>query len=143
MSNQIRGLLAEYGLVMPKGINHLKAHLPDFLEDATNELSAATRRYFLRLSEELDELSIQIKSVDSELLGINKQNEVCQRLSTMTGIGPIIASAFYAGIGDGKTFKSGRHVSAWLGLVPKQHSTGGNPFYWVYPSVETLICERN
>ncbi len=127
LSNQIRGLLAEYGLVMPKGINHLKAQLPGFLEDATNELSISTRRYFLGLSEELDELSIQIKSVDSEILGINKQNDVCQRLSTMTGIGPIIATAFYAGIGDGKAFKSGRHVSAWLGLVPKQHSTGGKP----------------
>lgn len=127
LSNQIRGLLAEYGLVMVKGINHLKAQLPGFLEDATNELSTSTRRYFLALSEELDELSIQIKSVDSEILGINKQNNVCQRLSTMTGIGPIIATAFYAGIGDGKAFKSGRHVSAWLGLVPKQHSTGGKP----------------
>lgn len=125
LSNQIRGLLAEYGLVMPKGVNHLKAQLPSFLEDATNELSTSTRRYFLRLSEELDELSVQIKSVDREVQVINKQNEVCQRLSTMTGIGPIVATAFYAGIGDGKAFKSGRHVAAWLGLVPKQHSTGG------------------
>jgi len=127
LSNQIRGLLAEYGLVMPKGINHLKAQLSGFLEDGENELSISARRYFQRLSEELDGLSIQIKSVDSEVLGINKQNEVCQRLSTMTGIGPIVATAFYAGIGDGKAFKSGRHVSAWLGLVPKQHSTGGKP----------------
>lgn len=79
LRNQIRGLLAEYGLVMPKGINHLKAHLPDFLEDATNELSTATRRYFLGLS-------------------------------TMTGIGSIVAIAFYVGIGDGKAFKSGRHA---------------------------------
>jgi len=127
LSNQIRGLLAEYGLVMPKGVNHLKAQLPGFLEDATNELSTSARRYFQGLSEELDDLSVQIKSVDSEVLGINKQNEVCQRLSTMTGIGPIVATAFYAGIGDGKAFTSGRHVSAWLGLVPKQHSTGGKP----------------
>lgn len=127
LSNQIRGLLAEYGLVMPKGINHLKAHLPRFLEDATNELSAAARRYFLGLSEELDDISVQIKSVDTEILSINKQNEVCQQLSTMTGIGPIVATAFYAGIGDGKAFNSGRHVSAWLGLVPGQHSTGGKP----------------
>ncbi|MFT5756269.1 MAG: transposase [Alteromonadaceae bacterium] len=127
LSNQIRGLLAEYGLVMPKGINHLKAHLPDFLEDATNELSPSARRYFLGLSDELDELTIQMKSADTEISTINKQNEVCQRLNTMTGIGPIIATAFYAGVGDGKAFKSGRHVSAWLGLVPGQHSTGGKP----------------
>jgi len=127
LSNQIRGLLAEYGLVMPKGINHLKAHLPRFLEDASNELSVSARRYFLGLSEELDEVTVQIKSVDSEILGINKQNKVCQRLSTMTGIGPIVATAFYAAIGDGKAFNSGRHVSAWLGVVPRQHSTGGKP----------------
>lgn len=127
LSNQIRGLLAEYGLVIPKGVNYLKAQLPGLLEDATNELSTSARRYFQILGEELDDLSIQLKSVDSEVLGINKQNEVCQRLSTMTGVGPIIATAFYAGIGDGKAFKSGRHVSAWLGLVPKQHSTGGKP----------------
>ncbi len=98
MSNQIRVLLAEYGLVMPKGIYHLKAKLPGFLEEATNELSTSTRRYFQGLSEALDELSVQIKSVDSEVLGINKQNTVCQRLSTMTGIGPIITTAFYAGL---------------------------------------------
>jgi len=113
--------------VIPKGINHLKAHLPRFLEDATNELSAPARRYFLGLSKELDEISVQIKSVDTEILGINRQNDVCQRLSTMTGAGPIVATAFYVGIGVGKAFNSGRHVSAWLGLVPRQHSTGGEP----------------
>lgn len=127
LSNQIRGLLAEYGLVIPKGIGHLKASLPDFIEDATNELSTATRRYFQGLKEELDELEVQIKSTDKEVLSINKQQDICQRLSTMTGIGPIIATALYAGIGDGKAFNSGRHVSAWLGLVPGQNTTGGKP----------------
>jgi len=125
LSNQMRGLLAEYGLVIPKGVNQLKRYLPEFLEDAANELSADTRRYFAGLLEELKEMEQQIASADAELQRINKQQTVCQRLSTMTGIGPVVATAFYAGIGDGKAFSSGRHVSAWLGLVPSQHSTGG------------------
>lgn len=125
LSNQIRGLLAEYGLVIPKGINHLKKYLPEFLEAGENELSFATRRYFKGLSDELEELEGHIKSTDKEISQISKQHEVCKRLSTMNGIGPVIATAFYAGIGDGKDFNSGRHLSAWLGLVPKQHSTGG------------------
>jgi len=127
LSNQIQGLLAEYGLVMPKGINHLKAHLPSFLEDGTNELSAPARRYFLGLNEKFDEMSVQIKSIYSEKLRINRQHEVCQRLSTITGIEPIVATAFYAGIVDGKAFNSGRHIYAWLSIVPGQHSTAGKP----------------
>ena len=127
LSNQIRGLLAEYGLVTPKGLAHLKKSLPIFLEDAENELSAFTRRYFLDLQEELDGLIQKIVLLDKEIMVISKENVVCQRLTTMNGIGPLISSALYAGIGDGKAFKSGRHVSAWLGLVPGQHSTGKKP----------------
>ncbi|WP_435275279.1 IS110 family transposase [Psychrobium sp. nBUS_13] len=125
LSNQIRGLLAEYGLVIPKGVHHLKSQLPALIEAADNELSVNARRYFNDLYEELKKLEQEIKVVDKEILSICNQHNICKQLSTMNGIGPINATALYAGIGDGKDFNSGRHLSAWLGLVPRQHSTGG------------------
>jgi len=125
LSNQVRGLLAEYGLIVPKGINHLKSNLPGIIEAVDNELSDNARHYFSNLYEELNKLEADIKITDKEVLRICNQHEVCERLSTMNGIGPIIATALFAGIGDGKDFTSGRHLSAWLGLVPRQHSTGG------------------
>ena len=127
LSNQIRGLLAEYGIVIAKGIAHVKARLPLIVEDAENELSIPSRRHFNDLYDELDALTLRIKDVDKDILSLSQQHPVCQRLMTMTGIGPLIATALYAAIGQGSTFVSGRHLAAWLGLVPKQHSTGDNP----------------
>jgi transposase len=127
LSNQVRGLLAEYGIVIAKGIAHVKAQLPLIVEDADNELSIQARRHFDDLYNELDELNSRIKEVDKDILALSRQHPVCQRLSTMTGIGPLISTALYAGIGQGNTFENGRHLAAWLGLVPRQHSTGDNP----------------
>ena len=124
LSNQTRGLLAEYGIVMQTGISHLMKELPLIIEDAENELSELARRAFAGLYEELREVTVNIEEHDRKLKSIANSHSVCARLMTMTGIGPVIATAMYAAIGNGSQFSSGRHLSAWLGLVPRQHSTG-------------------
>ncbi len=123
--NQVRGLLAEYGIVINKGVSAVRQALPEILEDAENGLSPIGRELFAELLEELRDLDQRFKRCDRRIQSLNQENEICQRLDGILGIGPIIASATYAAAGDGKNFVNGRHFSAWLGLVPGQHSTGG------------------
>ena len=127
LCNQIRGLIGEYGIDFPKGISHLTKQLPWVLEDAENGLSLQAREQFQSLYDDLEALQLRIKQVDKQVNQMAKQCSVCQRLMSMTGIGPLIATALYAGVGQGQAFSSGRHLAAWFGLVPKQHSTGDNP----------------
>lgn len=127
LCNQIRGLLAEYGVIFPKGVSGLSKLLPEVLEDAENGLSVLARTQVQGLLDDLHALQLRIKQTDKEVSRIASQSSTCQRLMSMTGIGPIIATALYAGVGQGQAFRSGRHLAAWFGLVPKQHSTGDNP----------------
>ena len=125
--NQIRGLLAEYGLVINKGVAAVRKRLPEILEDAENGLTARSRELFAELLEELLTLKHRFTQCGQRITAMNQGNEVCQRLDEILGIGPITASATYAAAGECKDFVNGRHFSAWLGLVPGQHSTGGKP----------------
>ena len=123
--NQVRGLLAEYGIVINKGVAAVRQGLPDILEDAENDLTTLSRGLFADLLEELRVLDERFKQSEQQIEISNRGNEVCQRLDEILGVGPITASAAYAAAGDGKDFVNGRHFSAWIGLVPGQHSTGG------------------
>jgi len=123
--NQVRGLLAEYGLVINKGVAAVRKRLPEILEDADNGLTALSRECFAELLDSLRVLDQQFKRCEQRINSLNQNNEVCQRLDEILGVGPLIASATYAAAGDGKDFVNGRHFSAWLGLVPGQHSSGG------------------
>lgn len=123
--NQVRGMLAEYGLVIAKGKAAFRTHLPDILADVDNTLTVKGRYIFSQLHEEFMIIEERLKSCDAQVLQETKINHVCQRLQKMPGIGPITATAFYAAAGEGKDFTNGRHFSAWCGLVPKQHSSGG------------------
>lgn len=123
--NQVRGLLAEYGIVINKGVAAVRKGLPDILEDAENGLTMRSRELFADLYEELRLLDERFKQSEKQIEASNRGNEVCQRLDEILGVGPITASAAYAAAGDGKDFVNGRHFSAWIGLVPGQHSTGG------------------
>lgn len=123
--NQVRGLLAEYGIVTHKGVAAVRKGLPDILEDADNGLTMRSRALFADLFEELRLLDERFKQSEEQIEASNRENEICQRLDEILGIGPITASAAYAAAGEGKDFVNGRHFSAWLGLVPGQHSTGG------------------
>lgn len=125
--NQVRGLLAEYGIVINKGIAAVRTGLPGILEDAENGLTMRSRELFADLLEELRLLDERLKHSEKQIEASNRENEVCQRLDEILGVGPITASAAYAAAGDGKDFVNGRHFSAWIGLVPGQHSTGGKP----------------
>lgn len=126
-SNQIRGLLMEYGIVIPKGISHVRKEIPCILEDATNELTFIFRELLKELYDEMVHLDERIQRLENKLESICKQNENCQRLLTIPGIGLLSATAMVAAIGDVNVFKNGRELAAWLGLVPRQHSTGGKP----------------
>lgn len=127
LSNQIRGLLAEYGVAIHKGIATLKRELPLILEDGSNALTVGARELFAELFDELIAINERLERCEQRIKAVNQGNEQCQRLDEVLGIGAITASALYAAAGDGSDFVNGRHFSAWLGLVPGQHSTGGKP----------------
>lgn len=126
-ANQIRGLLAEYGIVIPKGIVHIGKRLPEILEDGENELPGIFRQLIDRLGSNLKELDRQVKELEVQIQIWHRNSVDSKKLAQIPGIGPISASALVASIGDAKNFKDGRQLAAWLGLVPRQHSTGGKP----------------
>jgi transposase len=125
LANQIRGLLSEYGIVLPQHVSQLRRGLPSVLEDATNELTAFSRRLFASLYDELLSLGEKIEAMDEQIWSVYQASEPCQRIAAVEGIGPLIATALVAALSDGKTFRNGRQFAAWLGLVPRQHSSGG------------------
>jgi transposase len=124
-ANQIRGLLAEFGLVIPAGIRCIERKLPEFLEDAQNGLSGASRLLFARLLEHFRALDRQADELEREINAWHREDTASQRLQAIPGIGPITASALVASVGDAKVFHNGRQFAASLGLVPRQNSTGG------------------
>lgn len=124
LANQIRGLLTEHGIILAKGIWHIRNQMGDILEDAENELTSDGRILFRELYEELCQIDDKIKIYDKKLEMIFKRSKICQRLSGIEGLGVISTTALIAAIGDVKVFKNGRQMSAWLGLTPKQHSSG-------------------
>jgi transposase len=126
-ANQIRGLLMEYGVIIPKGISYVRKEIPCILEDATNELTMIFRELLSDLYSEMVHLDKRIETLEIKLKIICKENANCQRLLTIPGVGLLSATAMVAAIGDINAFKNGRELAAWLGLVPRQHSTGGKP----------------
>ena len=125
LSNQIRGILGEYGVCLAQGISRLKMELPMILEDGENELTAQTREIISELQEEFLLLEARIKQYDKKIEACFDASEACQRIGEIEGIGVVTATAVIARIGDPKHFTCGRHFSAFLGLVPRQHSSGG------------------
>ncbi len=127
LCNSTRGLLGEYGLVVARGVSVLRRAIPEFLEDAENGLSEQFRALLARRYQQLLELEEHLAHYTKELHRISRADEACQRLQTIPGYGPIVASAFVSTVGDGSAYRRGRDVSAAIGLVPAQHSTGGKP----------------
>ena len=123
--NQIRGLVAEYGFVAPRQINHLRAAIPAWLEDAENGLSDRFRRLLNGLWGDLKRLDERVSEMDKEIALIANNDPVAKRLQQLCGVGPMVATALLASVGDGKQFANGRQMAASLGLTPKQHSSGG------------------
>jgi len=125
LCNQLRGLLAEYGLIFPQGINVLHRRLPELLEDSENGLSDLFRRLLAQSYQQLQTLDKYIDFYTREMRRQSQQSEACQRLQTIPGYGPIVAGVFHSAVGNGEAYRRGRDVSASLGLVPRQHSSGG------------------
>ena len=124
-ANQLRGLLVEYGLTLPQGISHVTKRLPEILEDAGNDLPGVFRKLLQRLGVHLRELNRQVEELEQQIDAWHRSNEKSQKLAQIPGIGPLTATALVASIGDARCFNNGRELAAWLGLVPRQHSSGG------------------
>jgi transposase len=124
-ANRIRGLLSEFGIVIPKGIRYLEHRLPEILEDADNGLSGTSRGLFNRLFNHFRELDRQAKELEEQIKVWHRENADSQRLEGIPGIGPITATALIASIGNASAFENARQLAAWLGLVPRQDSSGG------------------
>lgn len=123
-ANQIRGLLGEFGRILPKGIAAVRVPLPDLLGPA-DDLPPLMQQLIGRLLDHFRELDRQVSELEAQIKAWHRGQEASRRLEKIPGIGPISASALVASIGDAKTFHNGRQLAAWLGLVPRQHSSGG------------------
>jgi transposase len=125
LSNHIRGILLEFGITLPQGVKVITERIPELLEDAENGLPVLARTLLTELKEAHDELIVRAKRMECELKAWHKTNEASQRLESIPGIGTLTATALVAKIGEGDEFKNGRQLSAYLGLVPRQSSSGG------------------
>ena len=126
-ANQIRSLLGEFGLIMPAGISHIAKRVPGLLEDTSNPLPGSLRQLITRLTEHLKDLDQLVDEFETQIKAWHRSSELSMRLEKIPGIGPLGASALVASIADATSFDNGRQLSAWLGLVPRQHSSGGKP----------------
>jgi transposase len=124
-ANQIRGLLSEFGVVIPKGIHSIMKRIPEILEDGENGLPGTMRNLLQRLTENLKEMDRQVDELEKQIQLWHRENEASRRLAEIPGIGPITASAIAATVGNAREFKNGRQLAAWMGLVPRQNSSGG------------------
>ena len=122
--NQIRGFLIERGITVRQGLVPLRRALPDILNSKTDVLSPRLVRLITELMQEWRRLDERITALSAEIEALARQDDSSRRLMTVPGVGPIISSAVVAAIGNGAGFKQGRDFAAWLGLVPKQESTG-------------------
>ena len=125
-ANQLRGVMAEFGVVVPQGIGNLRRALPLILEDAENAIPPLVRSELAQQAHRLRELDAEVARMSARIEALAVAHEPCRRLMQRRGVGPLIASAFVAEIGDPTAFHNGRQVAAWLGLVPRQHSSGGH-----------------
>lgn len=124
-ANQIRGLLAEYGITIPKGMGHIGKRVPEILEDGENDLPGSFRLLIKRLADHLKELDRQVGELEAQIQLWHRENSASKKVAKVPGIGPITASAMVASVGDARNFRNGRQMAGWLGIVPRQHSTGG------------------
>ena len=123
--NQIRGLLAEFGLVVPEGIENLRRQWSGILENAENGLPTLARETLSDLIEQVRHWDAQVAHYDRQIAQLAAQSEPAQRLMKLEGVGPLTATALVASVGNAQVFDSGRQFAAWLGRVPRQHSSGG------------------
>lgn len=125
VANQIRGLLMEYGIVIAAGLQRLRRELADVLSTVADTLPTLACTVVTELQARLREVDERIAGYERQIMQLARQDEAAKRLMQLEGVGPITATAMVATVGEAKAFQSGRQFAAWLGLVPKQFSTGG------------------
>ncbi len=125
--NQMRALLLEHGIVIPLGRALFARRLPAIFEDAENGLSPRLVGLLHRMRQRWRAIDIEIEDATRDLTMWADQSDTCRRVATVPGLGPMIATATFAAVGNGRMFTSGRDMAAWLGIVPRQYSTGGKP----------------
>jgi transposase len=125
LSNALRGHLAELGIVSAKGRNGTGELLSIIADGADNRVPSSARSILDVLARQYSAIGAEIGSIDKSILAWHRSCEASRRLEEIPGIGPIVATALVAEIGDWSAFRSGRSLAAWIGLVPKQHTTGG------------------
>ena len=125
LTNEIRGILAEYGIVLNKGNAQIRKLVSSIIDDASNELTTVTRGTILDLYDEFKDLEIRIESYDLRLKELSKENQTCQRLQEVPGIGILSALALVAATPNPSAYKNGRSYAAWMGLVPRHTGSGG------------------
>lgn len=123
--NEIRGFRLERGITFPTQPIHLRKNLPTVVEDAEQNLSPRLRWLLDRLWQEWKQMEIDIKAITEEIERISNEDANCQRLRQIPGFGPLVSTATVAAIGNGAAFRRGRDFAAWIGVVPRQYSTGG------------------
>jgi transposase len=123
--NHTRGLLAEYGIVLPQGAWRFIAQASTTVAQAN--LSNLGRVIFNELLDQLADLDRRIREFDAMMVALCRTNDACRRLAKLPGVGPIVATAIVAAVDQGRQFRSGREMAAWIGLVPRQYTTGGKP----------------
>ncbi len=124
-ANRIRGLLAEYGIIVSQGLNSLRRRIPEVLEDGDNGLSPLFRELLVQSMDQFRVLDDEVQAYDRRVQAHSRSDEDCRRLQTIPGYGPMVASVYASYVGDGRGYRRGRDVSASVGVVPRQHSTGG------------------
>jgi len=124
-ANQIRGLVTEYGLVVPRELTSLRKAIPQWLEDADNGLTMFFRQLLHGLWDDLLSLDKRMTELDKQIAVIAQENPVAKRLQQLRGVGPLVATALVATMGDAKQYRKGRDMAAAIGLTPRQHSSGG------------------
>lgn len=122
--SQMRGLLLDCGIPIALSIGRARRAIPEILEDRTNGLSAMSREIIGDLFDFMGQIDARITAFDRRIDTVFKSNVDCRRIARICGVGPKTATAVVAAVGDGREFKNGRHLAAWMGLVPRQHSSG-------------------
>lgn len=122
--SQMRGILLDRGIAFGQSITRARRMIPEVINDGSNDLTDLCREILSSLMDLMREIDKRVREFDQRIDQVFRSTEACQRVGRIRGVGPKTATAVIAAVGDGKDFDNGRHMAAWLGLVPRQHSSG-------------------
>lgn len=122
--SQMRGILLDRGIAFGQSITRARRMIPEIINDGSNDLTDLCREILSSLMDLMREIDKRVREFDQRIDQVFRSTEACQRVGRIRGVGPKTATAVIAAVGDGKDFDNGRHMAAWLGLVPRQHSSG-------------------